>query len=172
MHVMIDLETLSLKPNAVILSFGAVRFDEHGTYEELYAPGAPDFVQEQIDAGRRVDAGTLKWWFEQSDEARGAVFKGTYDGARPLDFILDTPNLEGVWGNGASFDNVVLRSLLEQNELKIWSYKLDRCFRTLKALYAPDVVLNNNHNALDDARNQAQLASRILRGIRNQAATD
>ena len=43
-----------------------------------------------------------------------------------------------VWGNGATFDNVVLSNVFAQFRLdRPWSYKHDRCFRTIKHLLPP-----------------------------------
>ena len=72
MHIMIDFETLSLKPNATLLALGAVAF-EPSTRETL----VPFYVNidPRIQPGRDVSASTVVWWMKQSDEARARLTK-------------------------------------------------------------------------------------------------
>ena len=76
-------------------------------------------------------------------------------GTRPTAPIVSI----GVWGNGASFDNVILsESYYRAAILRPWPFWKDRCYRTIKTIY-PDVELvrsGTHHNALDDARTQAE----------------
>ena len=71
-----------------------------------------------------------------------------------------------IWGNGAAFDNVILRTAYERLGLKApWNFWDDRCFRTVKALH-PEVEYVKSgaaHNALDDAKNQALYLMKVLR---------
>ena len=64
-----------------------------------------------------------------------------------------------VWGNGATFDNVILRNAYQKTGLDCpWPFWQDRCYRTLKNL-APDIdrpELGTLHQALNDATVQAQ----------------
>jgi len=73
--VMIDIETLSTRLGAVVLTIGAVVFDPES--EEL---GQTFFIrlpaQEQIDRGALVDMQTIRWWMDQSVEAKQAAFDG------------------------------------------------------------------------------------------------
>lgn len=73
-HVMLDLETLSIKPNAAIIAIAAARFDpltgEIG--ERFYLvidPGSYTHDRGQF----HVDAVTALWWVRQSIEARSAI---------------------------------------------------------------------------------------------------
>jgi exodeoxyribonuclease VIII len=117
--------------------------------------------------GLKMDASTVMWWMKQSDQARAAFNeKGVSLSTALSDFMdwLDDKAL--VWGNGATFDNVILDNAYRATGLtKPWKYNADRCYRTLKALY-PQVPAGERsgtyHNALDDAKHQAMHASRIL----------
>jgi hypothetical protein len=64
-----------------------------------------------------------------------------------------------MWGNGAAFDNVVLRNAFERAHLTPpWNFRQDMCYRTIKTLF-PDVEMPERvgkHNALEDAKWQAQ----------------
>ena len=40
-----------------------------------------------------------------------------------------------IWGNGAGFDNTLLRQAYEVNSREVpWAFRHDRCFRTLRGL--------------------------------------
>lgn len=70
-----------------------------------------------------------------------------------------------VWGNGASFDNVILRGAYARNSTPApWAWWNDRCYRTIKALHreVPMERLGTHHNALDDAISQALHLIRML----------
>ena len=68
---MLDLETLSTRPNAVILTIGAVKFDPFGgevnTEKGLYYRIN---VDEQIAIDRHVMESTVEWWGKQAEEVR------------------------------------------------------------------------------------------------------
>lgn len=71
--VMLDIETLSTRNDALVLSIGAVRFDcigKDGPWladERFFA--TPDLT-EQLLMGRAVDQPTQKWWAKQPPEAQ------------------------------------------------------------------------------------------------------
>lgn len=73
-HIMVDLETLGLRPFPVILSIGAVRFDpyasevpspldaneraaEHGFYQVIT-------MESCLELGATIDDNTFRWWME------------------------------------------------------------------------------------------------------------
>ena len=71
-----------------------------------------------------------------------------------------------VWGNGADFDNATIIHLAAQNGWRPpWSYRTNRCFRTIRNIKGVDELDVNfkgvEHNALDDARYQAERLIRI-----------
>lgn len=71
-NLMIDLETMGNKPNAPIVSIGAVFFEpETGEIgPELYT--AVD-LKSEVALGAAPDADTILWWLTQSSEARAAI---------------------------------------------------------------------------------------------------
>jgi hypothetical protein len=176
-HIAIDLETLGNGTNAVVVAIGACAFDaKHMTpfYTHITAQSA-------VEAGLVMDASTVMWWLSQSDEARAAL---TRDDGVPLttaleDFAewLSVYNVQGVWGNGIAFDNVILRNAYKAiGMLPPWQFRADRDMRTLvwehQELFDEDpreVVdkVGTDHNALDDALFQADVVrySLIKKGI-------
>lgn len=158
MHVMIDLETMGTRPTAPIVAIGAVAFDEDGLYDQFYR--VVDLCS-SARAGAVIEAGTVMWWLRQSDEARAALQDQPVYLAEALSAFKDwlySRQVKGVWGNGASFDNVVLAEAYRRMEMPCpWPFWKDRCYRTVKAMH-PDIQLQRHgvaHNALDDARDQA-----------------
>lgn len=172
-HCMLDLESMGTGSYAAIVSIGAVKFDLAPSVDS--AIRLETFYQtislaSSMKAGLRVDADTIEWWTRQSAEARNSLFS---EHAVDLDeALLGFAQWYGeddsipVWGNGAGFDNVILGNAYKATGLdQPWSYKADRCFRTLRSL-APDVPAPDGcrvkHNALDDAIEQAKWLQAIV----------
>lgn len=171
-NVMTDLETLGKGSNAVILSIGAVLFDETGLGSTFYCNVDG---QSCVDIGLKLDVSTIMWWMKQGDDARKALTnaKGKHIVAALNDFrdfvMVGAGKDAKLWGNGATFDNVILSNAYELAKIeRPWSYKGDRCYRTMKAEY-PQITqdaVGVAHNALDDAKYQALHMSKILAHIR------
>ncbi|MCD4062036.1 3'-5' exoribonuclease [Escherichia coli] len=171
-HLMIDLETMGKNPDAPIASIGAVFFDPQ-TGEQ-----GPEFSK-TIDMGTcggTVDISTIEWWLQRSGEARAAILADRIpldDTLLQLREFIDENSGEffvQVWGNGANFDNVILRRSYERQEIPCpWRYTNDRDVRTMVALgLVMDFDARNvttfegeRHNALHDARYQAKYVSAI-----------
>lgn len=155
-NVMVDLETLDNKPTSVIVSIGAVKFA--GTISEDTFYRVVD-IQSCIDAGLTISGDTIAWWMGQSEQAR-AVFKAKGEPLAKVleDFAAWLPKDTKLWGNGAAFDNTILSNAYEVLGIKQpWAFWNDRCFRTV-ASFSPSKKVNSGvaHNALDDARSQAE----------------
>jgi exodeoxyribonuclease VIII len=167
-NVMVDLETLGNGSLAAIISIGAIEFDaKTGKLGRAFYTTVD--AQSSVDAGLEIDASTVMWWMKQSVEAK-AAFK---DGGEPLKAALEAfanwyPKDALFWGNGATFDNVILSNAYRLTGIKRpWSYKADRCYRTLRNLY-PKVTQDSvgiAHNALDDATYQALHAIKLLNSL-------
>ncbi|WP_089576786.1 exonuclease [Escherichia coli] len=171
-HLMIDLETMGKNPDAPIASIGAVFFDPQ-TGEQ-----GPEFskIIDMGTCGGTVDISTIEWWLVQSSEARTAILVNQI----PLDDALlqlrefisehSDEKFVQVWGNSATFDNVILRRSYERQGIPCpWRYTNDRDVRTMVALgLVMDFDARNvttfegeRHNALHDARYQAKYVSAI-----------
>ncbi|EOP3919357.1 3'-5' exoribonuclease [Escherichia coli] len=171
-HLMIDLETMGKNPDAPINALAGKFFDP-ATGEM-----GPEFSK-TIDletAGGVIDRDTIKWWLKQSREAQSAILTDEIpldDALLQLREFIDENSGEffvQVWGNGANFDNVILRRSYERQEIPCpWRYTNDRDVRTMVALGlvmdfdARSVITfeGERHNALHDARYQAKYVSAI-----------
>ena len=69
-HGMIDLETLSTRPDAVILSVGAIKFDPYSSTEPHDPLLFKVDVDSQTEMGRHVMEDTLNWWATQPEHIR------------------------------------------------------------------------------------------------------
>ncbi|EJG9526381.1 3'-5' exoribonuclease [Escherichia coli] len=180
-HLMIDLETMGKNPDAPIISIGAIFFDPQT------GDMGPEFSK-TIDletAGGVIDRDTIKWWLKQSREAQSAIMTDEIpldDALLQLREFIDENSGEffvQVWGNGANFDNTILRRSYERQEIPCpWRYYNDRDVRTIVELgkamdfdaRAAIPFEGERHNALDDARYQAKYVSTIWQKlIPNQA---
>lgn len=164
LDVMVDLETMGTGPLAPIVAIGAVLLDPiDGTMGARFYTAVD--LASSVETGAVIDPSTVLWWLRQGDEARAAIAQ---DGAVDISHALvdfhnwlathSNPQRVRVWGNGASFDNVILAQAYRMAKLPVpWRYTNDRCYRTIKAQH-PDVPLQRtgtHHNALDDAETQA-----------------
>jgi hypothetical protein len=178
-RVMIDLETLGTRPGCSILSIGAVEFGPAGVKSSFYVVARRSSCR---DAGLVEDPDTIAWWDKQSHEARDLIVESA-DQLRsvPLghalnqfDFWLEQVtgcvNADGrknlqVYGNGADFDLPILSEAYRRcGMVAPWPAYAGRCYRTLKNL-KPELKMVRSgihHNALDDAKAQAEHCAVIL----------
>lgn len=153
-HVVIDIETLALSTNAVVLSIGMAVLSVTGNLImsdlDFKLPAQPQIIDERV-----IDQDTISWWDRQSKEAREDSFIPMYaapavlgEGARKqlIAQLTEFYNViralgDGalVWGNGADFDIAILRSLLHDYKMPTpWSYKNVRCLRSVKNMLFRD----------------------------------
>ncbi len=161
MNVMLDLETMGTGPNAAIIAIGAVQFDPIArTLGDTFYRVIN--LESAVRAGGEIDAATVMWWLQQSDDARKAICSGALPHNQVLiqfaSWLVNFSDNIKMWGNGAAFDNVILAQAYRRAGLPTpWKHWNDRCYRTLKSQY-PAIKLartGTHHNALDDAESQA-----------------
>ncbi|EFC7728393.1 3'-5' exoribonuclease [Escherichia coli] len=175
-HLMIDLKTMGKNPDAPIISIGAIFFDPQT------GDMGPEFSK-TIDletAGGVIDRDTIKRWLKQSREAQSAIMTDEIpldDALLQLREFIDENSGEffvQVWGNGANFDNTILRRSYERQGIPCpWRYYNDRDVRTIVELgKAIDFDVRTaipfegeRHNALDDAHYQAKYVSAIWKKL-------
>ena len=170
-HAMIDLETLSTNPDAVILTVGGVKFDartQMNPYNEMYFRVD---VDSQTKIGRNVMQETMDWWATQpkevSEEALG-------DGNRvSLEDAIKQLNkfcvgLDELWCQGPLFDYAILQNLYAQLGQPVpWNYWQIRDSRTLFSLVPKDHNEKRTglHNALQDCIFQAKKVQKVYRQL-------
>lgn len=161
-NIMLDLETMGNGSNSAIIAIGAVRFDAE-IMDEFYL--TVDLAS-SVNAGLEIDPGTVLWWMQQSDEARKPFSQaGQYLSVALIEFTDWIGNDAIVWGNGADFDNAILANAYRKLGRTIpWHYWNNRCYRTVKSMNRDIEIkrVGTHHNALDDAKSQANHLLRIL----------
>lgn len=179
-HIVLDLETLSTKPNATVISIGAVALTANGQFVAEFH----ESVTHASQPVRDIDQETNDWWLKQSDEAKAASFLSA--DSIPASEALQAfsqwvnayadPKCVKVWGNGSSFDNVILSSLYaDYSELtRPWAWWNDRDMRTVLDMHkgAKDVgpFEGIKHHALHDARHEAKQLTKVLKHVTSGAA--
>jgi hypothetical protein len=171
--IMIDIETLSLEPDAHILSIGACTMDlQHQFYH----------VMGTEEQGRKISIPTLAWWMAQPDSVRCEVFD-TGDNGKPSRpqfsplvvalvalevFYRKHADGEQVWSKHPTLDISVLEHAYRQHKiqipwgfrsvmdyataLNIWRYK----YSTSQKAHPKTFRITEEHNALGDAIRQAE----------------
>lgn len=179
--IMVDLETMDNIGSSAIVSIGAVQCDliTGETGEEYYRVVN---LEGQAEYGRTIDHQTLYWWLGQSKGARdGILAPGKIlltDMCASLQkwlYHIGFPKQKRLWGNGASFDNAILRSAFKACDtefpIPFWQ---DRDMRTIVGFYPKQLQeewkwknmrKGTYHNALDDAKYQVQYCSHILQEL-------
>ncbi|WP_296232283.1 3'-5' exonuclease [uncultured Pseudomonas sp.] len=166
-HFVVDLETLGNGPRAAIVAIGIV-FIARGQISDTFYTRVN--AESAAASGGEIDASTVTWWLKQSAQARKEI-----DGSqgaphlvhaleRVAEFMhlcLPNASLRNVWGNGSSFDNVILREAFKANDMVIpWAFWNDRDLRTITALYPEAKQLpfeGTKHHALHDAVHEAKV---------------
>ncbi|WP_274720506.1 3'-5' exonuclease [Xenorhabdus bovienii] len=183
-NLMLDLETMGTATDSAIISIGAVFFDP--AISELGSSFySPVDLTSSMQSGGAVDGDTIRWWLRQDSEARAAISEDGLPSIAEVLFELEEfinkntkYNTHGlkVWGNGASFDNVILRSAYDREKMKpFWRWNNDRDVRTIVELgraigFDPKYNMpfeGSRHNALDDAIHQAKYVSIIWQKLIN-----
>jgi hypothetical protein len=156
----------------VIVAVAAVEFSAEGLGREFYTRVDAESCEH---VGLNLDASCVIWWLQQSEEARAEICLPGIPINQALLHLstwlpppVERPDGSGkkdgpeIWGNGASFDPVLLEGAYRACGLTIPFRPFSiRCYRTLKALFPLIAPPANDiaHNALADARAQAMHAS-------------
>lgn len=158
--LMIDTETLGVRPGSIIASIGAVEFDaQTGAIGRLFSANIDLDSAER--AGLTMDVSTVRWWMRQSDQARETTFT---KGGKSVDLAMlelsqftRSVSPTRIWAHSPSFDIVLLEAAYRLINLPFpFSFTQTRDTRTIFDLAGvkpekPGIA----HNALDDAVAQA-----------------
>lgn len=171
--IMMDLETLSTETNAVILSLGAVKFDDTSLKidrdRSIYLKF--DIDQQTATLNRDISDNTMKWWKKQSLDSPEIVESAfSTDDRKSVEECLDELskfcwNAGYIWSQG-SFDVNIMEHLYQQMDRPApWRYYQICDSRTLFNFVDGSLDRSNHHDALEDAISQASGVQRALRRI-------
>lgn len=193
--LMIDLETLGTKDNAVILSIGAIAFDPLGKPDSLMdkdgnyvCPSFYRVLHKETQVGRVVEESTVAWWSKPDKAEAYAQIIGHPDKThlpQALDELWDWigENCRGgkAWACAPSFDIDMLahayrstgvRSMKTSGgdrdfPMQFWDFMDVRTIETFVfgGKYKNSVRKGTHHNALDDCVTQALTIQEAWRRI-------
>lgn len=174
LHVMLDLETMSTRSNAAIISIGAAKFDPNNEDVpfETFSIGVD---LESCKAARLdIEGATVMWWLQpERAAAREELLKLPYADlwSALAGFAEWFGEPKPIWGNGASFDNAILSSAYRAAGIdQPWKHWHDRCYRTLKNTPVAkttniDFTGLTQHTSLGDAIAQAKHLQKIVKAL-------
>lgn len=182
MDIALDIETLSLSTNCVIVNVGAVYFDPEvvDSFEDLSnrAIVLPFDRILQVEAGRHTSQDTLEWWEKQSSEAKRQLDR---PGSHPKviaeilrTYMYNHGNKHSRWYcRGSHFDVARLESLFELfDTVPPWHYRKPRCSRTVLDEWGitDDMLVQRPenmipHNSGSDAAFEAFMMQRVRNGV-------
>ncbi|WP_425249366.1 3'-5' exoribonuclease domain-containing protein [Enterobacter hormaechei] len=177
-HLMVDIEAFGKKADSPVVSIGAVFFDPStgNTGSEFYKVIS---LESSMASGGVPDASTIIFWLKASPEARSEL---VMDDAILLDdallqlndFIAENaangPDSVQVWGNGATYDNVLLEASYDRVGIPCpWKFWNNRDVRTIVELgkavgCKPRYEIpfeGEPHKAISDALHQVKYVSAI-----------
>tara|TARA_B100001059_G_scaffold5659_2_gene4768 strand:+ start:10358 stop:10894 length:537 start_codon:yes stop_codon:yes gene_type:complete len=162
--VMIDLETMSTEPNAVVLTIGAVKFNRRGPKKSL--DKLDQFyrrikIKSCLEAGLHISSETKEWWEMQGDEARYEAFthKDRVLLVQALkEFSVWFRGARCIWSHGATFDCVILEQAYKACDIPcpwmFWAARDTRTLFDLAGIRIKDFPIKVEHHALYDAFRQ------------------
>ena len=188
--IMVDLETLGTRQDAIVLEISAVEFNCHtGEIGEVF--DAKLDIDEQVQYRRSLNCETLQWWFKQDEEARKNIFDEDVDIIRfniPWELAEFSNFVERcnnkcnsdsdrrvvkLWGNGSLFYLGILQNMYETclpNMKLPWKFWAVNDVRTIVDLN-PDVKKNckfdgTPHCAVDDCKHEIKYLVETLKTIK------
>jgi DNA polymerase III epsilon subunit-like protein len=163
-EVMLDIETLSVRPDAVIVVIGAIKFTRNGKIRPLEEMDTFYRLIDKkscTDVGLRIDNETLNWWKQQPPDVRWEALENPK--RKQLQQVLCEfrdwmGTCERVWANGSQFDCTIVEEAYRRCNMEIpWKFWNTRDCRTLYDLAGVtknDLPNEHQHNALYDCYRQ------------------
>ena len=174
-QVMLDIETLSTKSNAVIVSIGAVKF--------CLTKGIVSSFRVNIDPvdcksyGCNIEKSTVEWWGKQSKEARQSWMKDPQPLKVGLDYFCNWygPKSLRTWAKGGQkFDYPILENAMSACNIQTpWKYWDAMDYRTIIAVLGiNDVKLKSAdsvyHDAVSDCEEQCKVLIPLLQALQGE----
>jgi len=165
---MIDIETIGIEHDSVVLSLGAVQFDpfSENIGKSIYIKPS---VDEQFEIGRTYNDDTLEWWSKQDkavlDEAFDEIDRVTLH-LFVKQFRSIVANCKRVWAKGPTFDTIILENLFKSiGEPAPWTYSKIRDARTLYD-FADSVPSNTSaHDPVADCVIQILVVQQVYKKL-------
>jgi DNA polymerase III alpha subunit (gram-positive type) len=157
---MVDIETLGIVPNSVILQIGACRFNvlTRETYDHFLVNIEPKTC---IEAGMVFSKDTVKWWTTQSPEVIASLNENKVSIQEALtEFKAWIKRGSCISAQGVTFDMGILASAYDTvlHEDTPWNFWDIFDLRTVCAISGIKPVKGEmSHNAMADVESQCQV---------------
>jgi hypothetical protein len=165
--LMLDIETLGTRNNAVVLCIGAMKFNfNERTISDDHFYAKIDISSQVREYNRRIEGDTLTWWLSQEVKVYEKIvadLTGRVSVKESLELLQEFIGNKDtrIWGNGSVFDVSKIEDLMIKDEFPkdyLWQYRNIRCARTIASL-APDIRSNmkfegDPHDPVDDCKHQ------------------
>ena len=163
-QICLDIETLSLNHNAVIVSIGGCRFTVGEGIMDKFSVNIDPFDSKKL--GLHIDPDTIAWWKKQPKEVSDLWKVNQVSLEYAMERFVEWYGLSSVptWTKGIDFDLVILKHSLKAVNLSTpWKY-WDACdVRTAFKMAGFEKDLSKiMHSAVDDAVDQAKDIISIL----------
>jgi exodeoxyribonuclease VIII len=183
-HFSVDLETLGIGDQALILSVAAVEFDplSGNILREFYLP--VDYGEDGAHASGAIDLSTVLFWLKQPEKVRNRAFGNDPELPCPAPLMVVMHELgaflqagEGcgyrIWQRGDR-DRVWIESACERSGVTFpfnwWDWRDQRTFcNEILSTDWPARSDDLRHDALEDAKYQAQCVAAAYRRLRDGA---
>ncbi len=165
-EVMLDLETLSTRPNASIVVIAAIKFRKNEKIHNFDKIRGKNKFYLRIDTksctkiGLHIDPKTVEWWKTQDKNIQKEVFGGKRISIKKAlkKFSEWFGDCENIWSQGATFDIPILAETYRRCKMDVpWKYYNARDTRTIydiADLKVWDLPNDNLHHALYDCWRQ------------------
>ena len=183
MDVMLDLETLSTRPNAVILILAAIKFKRSENYNEQIIDKnleKLDTFYRRIKISSCTEVGliqsqeTIDWWAKQNDDVKNEAINNKdrvllQDALKDFSVWFKEGTNGCIWGNGSDFDITILGEAYNRCNIEIpWKFWLVRDLRTILdigKIRINSIQQTKLHHALYDCYRQIVAITKALRNL-------
>lgn len=164
----LDIETVSTRPDAVLLTIAVVKFSTKKNVEELVVE---DYTYVKMDCryqkDRHLCPDTLLWWNKQDKGTMDEAFSGKLslkNGMKVIHDFITKYKQEKIWCRGLNFDLTIMENAYHQLGMDVpWKYYNAQELRTLEYIASRRGVKkpkrledNTHHSAIGDAKEQAR----------------
>ena len=169
-HIMLDIETMSVHPTAMVLSVAAIAFDPFEiTTDFSDNPKLDLLLSLEEQSNRDVQEITAWWWAQRAPEVKAKIFGE--ENRVSVDIALDLLikfcwQKSTVWCQGPTLDITVLTHLFEEHNKGVpWKYNVVRDSRTLLSLVEIEDEPEATHDAIQDCYRQCRMTQKAIKKL-------
>ena len=161
MHIMVDIETLAVTPDACILTIAAQQFSPFIKHDYSELRHFYSRISIESQKKRAVNENTVEWWANQSEQSQEEAFSENnriplQDALKELSPLIWQSDF--MWINDPVFEVNILGHAYESFGLPVpWKFYLVRDARTVYSLYPELNRTPSTHHALKDCRRQIEM---------------